>query len=170
MEEHITPQRIANSIMLDTSFSGYYLIVEGPKDSKLYGKFFSQEIIHLKEAFGNEKVKEVFTILSERGFDRKFGIIDADFTRITGEEIEVDGLFITDDHDIEVMVIKTKALEHVLNVFCSKNKMQEYEKKHGMTIRDRIFQLGKEIGYLKYANKIHDLGLVFKCQVSQGCL
>lgn len=168
MEEHITPERVANAIMQNTSFKGHYIIVEGPKDSKLYGKFINHQNIIIKEAFGNQKVKEVFEILTERGFNRKAGIIDADFTRIAGEEIEIDGVFITDDHDIEVMVIKTSALDCLFRVFCSKSKIEEFEKKHKVSVRDQIFKLGKEVGYLKLANKIYDLGLVFKSKNPEG--
>lgn len=168
MEKHIRPDRVANAIMQNASFKGYYLIVEGSKDSKLYGKFVNEQEIIIKEAFGNQKVKEVIKILTERGFNRKIGIIDADFTRITGEEIEIDGLFITDDHDIEVMVIRTRALEYVLSVCCPKYKIQEFEKKQNVSVRDQIFKLGKEVGYLKLANKIYDLGLVFKPKNPEG--
>jgi len=60
------------------------------------------------------------------------------------------------------MIIKTKALEHVLNIYCSASKIKEFEKKIGITIREALLKLGEEIGYLKLANKIYDLGLVFK--------
>ena len=168
MEEHITTERIANAIMQNTTFKGYYIIVEGPKDSKLYGKFINHQEIIIKEAFGNQKVKMIIEILTERGFDRKIGIIDADFTRIIKEDVEIDGICITDDHDIEVMVIKTQALVNVLRVFCSKSKIEKFEKKYKVSVRDKIFELGKEIGYLKFANKIYDLGLVFKSKNPEG--
>ena len=168
MEEYITTERIANAIMQNIPFKDYYLIVEGPKDSKIYGKFINNEKITIKIVFGNQKVRDVIEILTKRGFDRKIGIIDADFTRITEDEVEIDGLFITDDHDIEVMVIKTRALNDVLHIFCFKSKIQEFEKKHKISVRDQIFGLGKEIGYLKLANKIYDLGLVFKPKNPEG--
>ena len=168
MEEHITTERIANAIMQNAPFEGHYLVVEGPKDLKLYGKFINNQEIIIKVAFGKQKVKEVIEILTKRRFDRKIGIIDADFTRITEDEVEIDGLFITDDHDIEVMVIKTRALNDVLHIFCFKSKIQEFEKKHKISVRDQIFGLGKEIGYLKLANKIYDLGLVFKPKNPEG--
>lgn len=168
MEKHITTERIANAIMQNAPFEGHYLVVEGPKDSKLYGRFINNQEIIIKVAFGKQKVKEVIEILTKRRFDRKIGIIDADFTRITEDEVEIDGLFITDDHDIEVMVIKTRALNDVLHIFCFKSKIQEFEKKHKISVRDQIFGLGKEIGYLKLANKIYDLGLVFKPKNPEG--
>jgi hypothetical protein len=168
MEGYITTERIANAIMQNTPFEGHYLVVEGKKDLKLYGKFINNQEIIIKVAFGKQEVKEIIGILTERGFDRKIGIIDADFTRITEEEDVIDGLFITDDHDIEVMIIKTQALEYVLHVFCFKSKIKEFEKKYKVSVRNRIFRLGKEIGNLKLANKIYDLGLVFKPKNPEG--
>jgi hypothetical protein len=162
MEAYITPERTANAIMLDSSFTGHYLIVEGKKDLKLYGKFVKFDDFRILPAFGNDKVREVLKILDERGFDRRIGIIDSDFNQILGVKETINGLFITDDHDIEVMIIKTDALNHLLNVFCSKASIENFEKIQGKPIRDLLFSLGEEIGYLKYANKMYDLGLVFK--------
>lgn len=168
MEEFITNERIANSIMQNKSFKGYYLIVEGPKDSNLYGKFFNSDKVSIKEAFGNQRVQDIFNILTERGFDKKLGIIDSDFRKITGDEVDIDGIFMTDDHDIEVMIMKTKALDDVVRVFCSQSRVQAFEKEKGISIKDKIFELGKEVGYLKLANKTFDLGLVFKPKNPEG--
>jgi len=168
MEEYITPERTANAILQDTSFNGHYLIVEGNKDIKLYGKFVNIQDFRIKPAFGNEKVKEVLKILDERGFDKKIGIIDSDFNKIFDDQFDIDGLFMTDDHDIEVMIIKTQALENVIQIFCSRAKIEKFEKDNKTTIRDSLLHIGKEIGYLKLANKTHDLGLVFKPKKADG--
>jgi len=168
MEAYITPERTANAIMQDTRFKGYYLVVEGSKDVKLFGKFVNNEVIRVRPAFGNEKVKSVLQILDDRGFENRVGIIDSDFKKILNITENLSGLFITDDHDIEVMIIKTKALENVLNVYCSKTKIDEFEKSKGITIRKALVSLGKEIGYLKLANEIYDLGLVFKPKKAEG--
>jgi hypothetical protein len=168
MENHILADRIANAIMMDKSFKGYYLIVEGVKDYKLYSKFTNNSNVKIKEAFGFEKVKLVLHLLSERGFSNKLGIIDSDFSKLLGIKHEVDGLFITDSHDIEVMIFKTKALETVLRIFVSATKISNYEKKVGKSIRDKILEIGIEIGYLKLANKVYNLGLVFKPATVDG--
>ena len=168
MEKDITAERTANAIMLNTSFEGHHLIVEGKKDQKVYEKFINDKEIIIQIAFGKEKVKEIIRILTERGFNRKIGIIDADFIRINEEEDIIDGLFITDDHDIEVMIIKTQALENVLNTVCSKPKITAFEKESRNSVRNQIFILAKEIAYLKLANKLYDLGLVFKPKNPEG--
>jgi len=168
MEEDLKPARIANAIMQNSDFHGYYLIVEGTKDYKIYSKFICNEKVLIKEAFGNMKVQEVLRILNERGFDRKIGIIDSDFNRICENEIEIEGLFLTDDHDIEVAIIKTKALNDVLRIYCTRNKIDGFAKKFSNSICEELFNLGKEVGYLRLANKIYDLGLVFKPKNSEG--
>jgi hypothetical protein len=168
MEQFITPDRIANAIMQDNSFTGNYLIVEGIKDVKFYQKYIDRSTFRIREAFGNEKVKLILKILNERGFNRRIGIIDSDFNTILNMNEKVDGLYITDDHDIEIMIIKTKALEDVISLFCSKAKIEGFEKKKGKPIREVLFDLGKEIGYLKLATKIHELGLVFKPSAAEG--
>lgn len=167
MEQDITPERIANAIMQDKDFNGFYLIVEGPKDFKLYNKFFDKSW-RIKESFGCEKVKEVLEILNLRKFSKKIGIIDSDFNHILNTKTNIDGLFYTDYHDLEVMIIKTNALDTMINVFCKSERIEAFIKVKKESIREVIFELAMEIGYLKLTNKIFDLGLVFKPQNPEG--
>jgi len=168
MQNSITPVRIANAILQDTSYNGLYVIVEGEKDEKLYQKFLSDPKTRIRPAFGCNKVREVLTILNKRGYDNRIGIIDADFNNILKVSDKIDGLFVTDDHDIEVMMIKTPALEDVLHTICSKKSIEEFNKKNSKTLRDQLYSLGKEVGYLKLANRVYDLGLVFKPKTNDG--
>jgi len=168
MENSILADRIANAIMMDNSFKGFYLVVEGNKDYKLFSKFVDENNIKIKEAFGFEKVKLAIEILTERGYANKLGIIDSDFSEILGIKNEIDGLFITDLHDIEVMIFKTQSLETVLRTYVSSVKLKAFETKSGKSIRESILELGKEVGYLKLANKVYDLGLIFKPKTADG--
>ncbi|AJE53054.1 DUF4435 domain-containing protein [Paenibacillus polymyxa] len=165
MIEYITPERIANSIMQDGTFSGHYLIVEGNKDYKFYNKFVTKEI-SIEEAWGCEKVKSVIHILKERNYERAIGIIDSDFSVILEEPIDCDGIFVTDFHDIEVMMLKSTALYNILDLYCSKEKIVEFFKDKDAL--DILMELGIEIGLLKLANKIYNLGLVFKPERPEG--
>lgn len=165
MINYITADRIANAIMQDTSFSGYYLIVEGNKDYKLYKKFFSENI-RIREAWGCEKLREAMVILEERGFENKIGIIDSDFSRILDIKWDINDLFITDYHDIEVMMIKSNALFTVLNVYCKEEKIHEF---CDITmIYNIIVDIGKQIGILKFVNEVYKLGLIFKPKEIEG--
>ncbi|GGO08439.1 DUF4435 domain-containing protein [Saccharibacillus kuerlensis] len=165
MIEYITPERIANSIMQDSTFSGYYLIVEGTKDYKLYNKFVTKEV-SIKEAWGCEKVKELIGILKERDFEKVIGILDADFSVILEETIESDKIFVTDFHDVEVIMLKSTALLNILEFFCGEKKVKDFI--GDRNVFDILVGLGYEIGLLKLANKLYDLGLVFKPEKLEG--
>jgi Protein of unknown function (DUF4435) len=165
MIQYMTPERIANAIMQDTSFHGHYLLVEGNKDYKLYKKFVNKGI-KIKEAWGCENLKRVLDILDEREFYRKIGIVDADFSSILQIELKAKDLFVTDYHDIEVMLIKSSALYSIINTFCLRERVEEFCPEE--QIYEKIMNLGKEIGLLKLANKVFNLGLVFKPERPEG--
>lgn len=158
MIEYITPDRIANSIMQDSTYSGHYLLVEGKKDLKLFNKFISSKI-SIKVAWGCENVRDALNILNNRGHMRSFGVVDADFTTIFKIQNSIENLFITDFHDIEVMMFESNALQTVVNILGKDagDKFSDIQK-----IKEKLFELGVEIGYLKLANIMYDLGLYFK--------
>lgn len=168
MQQYITSSRIANAIMQDKSFDGFYLIVEGKKDYKLYNKFICNENIKIRQAFGKEKVKEVIKILDERNFEKKFAILDLDFDRINGTKENNDNIFKTDCHDSEVMILSTRALENTINNYCNTNKIRQFERSKNKSIRKIIFDLGSKIGKLKLANNNENLGLSFKPKELNG--
>ncbi|MFC9709278.1 hypothetical protein ACFTRD_14125 [Paenibacillus sp. NPDC056933] len=164
MIEYITPDRIANSIMQDSTFLGHYLLVEGKKDLKLFNKFISSKVA-IKVAWGCENVKEVLNILDFRGHTKSFGVVDADFSTILEIPNNSENLFLTDFHDIEVMMFESNALQTVLNIL-GKNTNDKYS--DVQEIREKLFELGVELGYLKLANKMYDLGLSFKPERIEG--
>ncbi len=168
MESHITPERVANAIMQDTRFTGLYLIVEGKKDSKVYGKFLRKDSIQIKEAFGYLKVIKVVELLSERGFQHSLGVIDSDFSTILGRELPSLNLATTDDHDIEMTIIKTEALESVVESLAGKEPIAAFCDGLGLQLRQILFESCKELAYLKMANHIDNLGLVFKPKDPEG--
>lgn len=165
MEGEMTPARIANSILLDAKFDGQYLLVEGAKDLRLYRKFIREEL-RVKATFGKYALREVYEILERNQFNKVLGIRDADFLRIPNnpkfDPNYVHPIFVTDNHDSEVMMIDSKALTDFLNVVSDPDKVNKFERKVGKSVRDLLYELGYNIGCLKLANKRNNLGLVFK--------
>ncbi|AYK05132.1 DUF4435 domain-containing protein [Brevibacillus laterosporus] len=167
MIEHITAERTANAIMQDTSFIGTYLIVEGMKDYKLYSKFVNIDNgVEVKQVGGKEKVQAVIEILNVRGFNRKVGIIDSDFSRILKDEPSVKNLFLTDYHDNEVMMFKSDALITTLNMYIGREKLNEFL--NGREVENIVMSIAEKIGVLKLANHIYTLGLAFKPKTGDG--
>lgn len=167
MIEHITAERTANAIMQDTSFNGSFIVVEGMKDYKLYSKFINVDNqVVIKQVGGRKKVIEVIEILNDRNFNRKVGIIDSDFSKLLKEELKVDNLFLTDYHDIEVMMFDSPAIHTTLNMYISTEKLKEFL--NGREVENIIMNIAERIGILKLANSLHNLGLSFKPKNADG--
>ena len=171
MEDHISAVRIANSIMLDKRFRGH-ILVEGTKDLKVYSKFFNREHVKLTQTFGKYKLREAYSILSQRNYDSKFAIRDADFLRISGnnkyDENFQDDIYVTDGHDSEVMMITVRALEDMLSVALDIDALEKLEEKLGQSFRNWLFMLAYQVGCLRLANKRNNLGLSFKPTTVDG--
>lgn len=172
MEQHMTPERIANSLMQDTRFKGTHILVEGIKDLKTYTKFFNHEKVKLTQTTGKYKLREAYEILSSRGFTRKIAIRDADFLRIKGnikfDQNFQDDIFVTDGHDSEMMMILVGTLEDLLSVGVDQQILRAVEEQASATIKKVVLDLAYLVGCLRLANKKENLGLSFKPSSSDG--
>lgn len=171
MENYITPVRIANSIEQDTSFDGTYLMLEGTKDLKLFKKFSCEEKSKIKITHGKYKMRETYEILKSRNFFRVVGIRDADYIRLK-ENIKYnpnyeESIFITDTHDSEGMIVKSKALTDLLIEIADENRLNLFVEQHG-DIRLLLFSLAYPLACLRLANKRFSLGLSFKPRNPEG--
>ena len=104
----------------------------------------------------------MFEILNNRGFQDKIGILDKDFLDIYASIPNIDNIFFTDCHDLEVMMISSKAFDNVLRIFVTTDKIEDFEKKVNKKIRDLIFSISDNIRYLKLIEKKYSFGLKFK--------
>lgn len=168
MIEFLTSDRIANAISQDSRYSGMYVIVEGKSDVKFYSLAFDSETVRLTAAHGNSNVLEVLEKLRSRGFQKKLGIIDADFGNILSSLPDFDDLFITDAHDLEVMILLTDTLERIVSFHADSERIVTFEGFRECSLREAVFQLAMKIGRLKLANKVDSLGLVFKPEKPDG--
>jgi hypothetical protein len=172
MQEYITPDRTANAICQDKSFSGFIVLVEGKKDLKFYGRFIDKKVARLVPTFGKYNLREVFLLLNKRNYTRKIAVRDADFLRIKNnpkfDPNYSENIFPTDYHDSEIMMVKSHACRNFLRITLDEEKLDAYEKKIGCLIRDLAFRLSYNIGCLRLANKTYNLGLSFKPEKPEG--
>lgn len=171
MIEDMKPSRIINSILQDTNYKGYYLLVEGIKDIRLYKKFFCQKQIKIKACFGKYNQREILNELNKQSFFNKLAIRDSDFIRLRNKYNSNSQykqyLFLTDYHDSEIMFINSKALDNFLHTVTTEDKISEFEKKHGKVI-DYLYSSLYDLGCLKLANRLFDLNLIFKPSKQDG--
>lgn len=170
MRDQLTKYRKANAILqkLKPDKKKWIILVEGKSDRIFYGKFVLQEKVQVSSCDGCKNLLEIAEVLEERKIENFIGILDSDFRRLDNEEINDPKIFHTDYHDIEISILESRALQDVLNKYINEDRFSAYETSINQSFLKRVYELSSHLGYLKWANKIDNLGLVFKPERPEG--
>ena len=133
-----------------------FILVEGDTDKRVYQRFINEETCHLKIALNKDNAIATITILDSSQFTGVLAIVDADFDRLENNLPNSPNILLTDDHDLEMMMLKTPALEKIINERGSEEKIKENN------IREILLELGQEIGYLRWISQKNNLSLRFE--------
>ena len=159
MREQITPDRIANSIrLLRSNHEGVFLIVEGHSDKLIYERLVNKQEVRVTIASGKNNAIKALSILEKENFRRVVAVIDADFSRIEQQIPDSNNLFLTDEHDLEMMLIKSAAFDKLLKERGSEEKIKAFTE----DIRETLLKLGQEIGKLRWLSLRNKLDLKFE--------
>jgi 5S rRNA maturation endonuclease (ribonuclease M5) len=160
MKDQITPDRIANSIrLLRGDHEGVFLIVEGHSDKLIYERLVNKQEVRVTIASGkNNAIKALSILEKEDSFRRVVAVIDADFSRIEQQIPDSNNLFLTDEHDLEMMLIKSPAFDKLLKERGSEEKIKAFTE----DIRETLLKLGQEIGKLRLLSLRNKLDLKFE--------
>jgi hypothetical protein len=151
------PNRWADQIRLRRdAFNGIFIIVEGHSDKLVYSNFVNSETCQFTITDGKEQALNTIEILDNSQFTGVLAIVDADFDRLENNLPESPNILLTDDHDLEMMMLKTPALEKIINERGSEEKIKENN------IREILLELGQEIGYLRWISQKNNLSLRFE--------
>ena len=157
-----TGDAIANEVLLvRDKYNGPMLLLEGDNDAKFFHRFVKNSQMPIIVTWGKKNVVDAVEILESCGSVQGFlGIIDADFGHVDGLLPAFQNIVVTDDHDVEMMIIKTKAFCAVLHELGSKNKVNKWPTKH--RIRNDLIQKALIIGHLRHLSVTDDLNLRFE--------
>ena len=163
MRKYIRHYDVANEISMRRSVEKeVFVVVEGITDYRLYGKFTDEQNCKLAIAHSKSNVRlSVKELVKDRGDDMVSGIVDADYDRINGADIDPP-VFITDAHDLETMIFHSTALEHILWEYGDQDKIQDFENRRGMGIREAILNACYPIGTLMYLSLKNNYELNFR--------
>lgn len=162
MREYITSDDICNQISMErTVFDGTFLLVEGVTDERLFEKFVDKEHVQIIEAHSKDNVRHaVKDMKSSRKDERVIGIIDADLDRLLGRRVKPP-LFHTDCRDMEMMVIRSNALDDVLDEYCEREPLMKFTELVG-PVREALLSASYPIGLLMFISQTEGLNLSFK--------
>ena len=162
MREFLTTEDICNELSMErTVFDGAFLIVEGITDSRLFGKFVDRGEVSIVIAHSKDNVRGVVKEMSGLRRDRKtLGIMDPDLERLRGRHARPP-LFHTDCRDMEMMAIRSNALDDVISEYGDPEKVDRFEERFG-PIRDALVSSSYPIGLLMFISQERGLNLSFK--------
>ena len=162
MREYITSDDICNQISMErTVFDGTFLLVEGVTDERLFEKFVDKEHVQIIEAHSKDNVRHaVKDMKSSRKDEKVIGIIDADLDRLLDRKVKPP-LFHTDCRDMEMMVIRSNALDDVLDEYCERESLMKFTESVG-PVREALLSASYPIGLLMFISQTEGLNLSFK--------
>lgn len=157
-----TGASIANEVLLMRAVhDGPVLLLEGDNDVKFFRRFVEDSQMPIIPAWGKENVLDAVEILeSEDGLHGILGIVDADFGHVDGSLPASRNVVVTDDHDIEMMIVKTRAFGAVLSEMGSKHKVGRFPTEDD--IRYELMRRALIIGHLRHLSLTDDLNLRFE--------
>lgn len=163
MRELLTVDRVANKIrLLRSNFEGTFLLVEGRSDKMFYERFVDKKHCQLIVTSGKPSSKqraiEILEILEKSHFEGILAIVDADFDYLLNLFQSSPNILRTDTHDLESMIIKSPALEKVVNEFGSEEKITKFNR----DIRGTLLKTGISVGYLLWTSQRDGLNLTFE--------
>lgn len=144
-----------------TVYDGGFLIVEGVTDCRLFGKFIDKDGTAIRVAHSKDNVRGVVKEMSgRRGDGRVLGIMDPDLDLLRGKRAKPP-LFNTDCRDMEMMAIRSNALDDVLDEYGDQEKVRRFEETRG-PIREALVTASYPIGLLMYISQERGYNLSFK--------
>jgi len=157
------PKVIANRVrQLRTQSKATILIFEGDIDQRFYNRFIDEESCLSFAPNGKGDAIHIFEILESADLDGVLFIVDADFDRLEGKYLDKNNLFLTDTHDLETMILKSRALEKLLTEYGSRQKIKKITEAQNKNIRQILLDAGIKIGYLRWVNEKDNLSLKFE--------
>lgn len=146
----------------DKSFTGYTLYVEGPSDSSFWSNFVNFENVKVRACVGWEKVVE--TVQSNIAAGNKcLGVVDRDFHNIIPEPDKMKPqIFITDAHDMEMMIYCSGDYVKAFNAFDPGGKVRTFEAANNWNLMNAAKEIADKIARLKLTVRRNGLTLSFK--------
>jgi hypothetical protein len=160
MRQYLTPDRIANKVRMLRQHPSYkqvaFVFVEGASDSKFYERFLPKEQCFMQSTNGKEQAITVMHILEKDSFAGILALLDADFDWLEEKPPSSSNILLTDNHDLETMLLNSPALDKVLREYGSQDKLAEKD------VRAILLTCGKPIGYLRWIALQDNLPLTFE--------
>lgn len=144
------PQHIADTLLFDRDQANgrTILYVEGDDDEFVYKQFICESRCKIVVQDGDNRLENAIEIHNQENRKGYLAIKDNHFDVLL-ERTMPQNILTTDGHDLEVMILRSKAFELVIDVRLRGIEREERVTDFKSAIRDRLFRLGSIIGYFR---------------------
>lgn len=134
-------------------FKGCYVYVESGCDCRFWKSHMNVDAVKIIACNGWPEVVE--TVKRVKGENKVcIGIIDKDFRDYVDNYGELpDDVFVSDQHDLEMMIIKVEGIDRVVNDFDAEEHIKKFEENEKDSVLGVVFNITNRIGILKLINK-----------------
>lgn len=138
------------------------IIVEGLTDIKFFNAYrLDNRFIYESPENGKREVISAVRELRQAGNDAVYGICDADFDSLSG--ISHNGVFYTDAHDLEMMLVKGGVVDKFIMTHTDRKLIQgELAEAFCLDVKINILCACYRLGLLKWFNYLTHSNLNFK--------
>ena len=164
MKKYITKFDVANTVRMKREKKDLsVVIVEGGTDVRFYYKFFDNSRCQIEPGYGKANTLGAISELENDDIVGVLAIIDADYLHLENKEIGSEDVFLTDTHDVETMIIKSKALDDFIYENANLEKVNDLLKtKNKNDLRDILINCTIYVDYIKWYNLKKNFSLKFK--------
>jgi len=134
--------------------------VEGDSDIRLFRGLLTHEKVKIESIDGKKTLIRLMQDLIGEFPEKILAICDADFDHLCGnaQEREKCSIYVTDEHDVEIMLLKSPSLQSLINEFGVAENIQALMS----GLFESIFSAAYTIGLLRWINEQEELNLKFK--------
>lgn len=163
MRQYLNANDIANNIrMMRCIFTGTIILTEGDTDARLFRGFTDEKVCKVLPSHNKSNAIGAIQIIESTGFQGAFAIIDADFDRILNTTYPSKNIFLTDFHDIEMMIIKSHTLEKFLAHYGSEEKLNSFFSNNHISARELLIQAAFILGCFRLYSIQNRLSFTFE--------
>ena len=153
---------LANQIRLErAAHEGSFLLVEGSSDARLYDRLCDQEQCSIVVCMGKEKLFDAIAALNESEFPGAVAIADRDYAEALGLRIRERNVILSDENDVEIMILCSPALDHVLREYGVADRISEVLEREGRSVRELVFRVACFVGALRLLSQMEAWNLSF---------
>ena len=175
LKDYEDAQHIADTLLFDWDQANgrTILYVEGDDDEFVYRQFLCEARCEIVVQDGDNRLEDAIDWHNQNNRKGYLAIKDNHFDVLLKRTLPKN-ILTTDGHDLEVMILSTKALERVIDVRLRGNERPERITELISAIRDRLFRLGSLIGYFRLKSccnqwKVKIKAYQFLSQLSSDC-